>query len=149
MATTQPQQETTLQVRRVFAAPRERVFRAWTDREQFSKWFGPSPDHATVVTEFDVRPGGKYNVEITHKGGNVHKHGGVYREVKPPEKLVFTWNWQNGADTSDTLVTLEFQDLGTSTVLVLTHERFPNAEIREQHNQGWTGCLDQLAKFLS
>jgi len=149
MASTQPQQETTLQVGRVFAAPRERVFRAWTDRKQFAKWFGPSPDHTTVVTEFDLRPGGKYNVEITHKGGDVHKHGGVYREVKPPEKLVFTWNWLNGADDSDTLVTLEFQDLGTSTVLVLTHERFPNAEIREQHSQGWTGCLDQLTKFLS
>jgi uncharacterized protein YndB with AHSA1/START domain len=149
MATTQPQQETSLQVKRTFAAPRERVFRAWTDRKEFARWFAPSADYTTVVTELDPRPGGKYNVEMTHKGGNVHKHGGVYREVKPPEKLVFTWNWQQAPDGSDTLVTVEFHDLGNSTEIVLTHERFPNAEAREKHNQGWTGCLDQLTKYLS
>ena len=52
-------------------------------------------------------------------------------------------------DMGETLVTVEFLDRGEETEVVLTHELFPNAEICEQHNQGWNGCLDRLTQFLS
>src|SRR5271169_2954047 len=94
MATPQSQPETSLQVKRTFAASRERVYRAWTDARQFALWFHPTSDYTTIVSMMDLKVGGKYELEMHHKGGNVHKLSGTYEQVKPPEKLVFTWRWQ-------------------------------------------------------
>jgi len=149
MATPQSQQETALQLKRTFAAPRERVFRAWTDARQFAQWFAPTTDYKTIITELDLRVGGKYRLEMHHKGGNVHQLFGTYRLVKPPEKLVFTWRWQKDENVPDSLVTVEFHDQGGSTEVCLTHEHFQNAEERNKHNEGWTGCIEQLARFVA
>jgi uncharacterized protein YndB with AHSA1/START domain len=79
-------------------------------------------------------------------------HFGSYREIRPPEKLVFTWilDHQNcgGSEgvTGETLVTVEFQDHGGSTAVVLTHEFFPNDKARDGHQLGWNGCLDHFAE---
>lgn len=149
MATPQSQQETALQLKRTIAAPRDRVFRAWTDARQFAQWFAPTMDYKAIITELDLRVGGKYRLEMHHKGGNVHILHGTYRLVKPPEKLVFTWHWQKDEGAPDTLVTIEFLDLGTSTEVCLTHENFQNAEERNKHNEGWTGCLEELARLVA
>jgi uncharacterized protein YndB with AHSA1/START domain len=72
---------------------------------------------------------------------------GVYREVTPPERLVFTWCWQEGEmEGVETLVTVEFHDRGESTELVLTHVGFPSQAQCEGHSQGWSSsfeCLDE------
>jgi uncharacterized protein YndB with AHSA1/START domain len=140
--------DTSLQMRRTFSAPRQRVFRAWTDPNELARWFAPSADYSTVVPEFDLRVGGKYRLEIHHKGGNVHRLWGIYREIRPPEKLVFTWRWDGDTLSQDSVVTIEFHDLGNSTEVVLTHELLPNIEEREKHVHGWNGCLEQLAKYV-
>ena len=138
----------TLQIKRTFQAPRERVFRAWTDRAELARWFAPSADYFTVVPELEFRVGGRYRVEMHHKDGNVHKVSGTYQEIKPPEKIVFTWRWDRDASLEDSLVTIEFHDLGNSTEMTLTHERLPNLEERDKHAHGWNGCIEQLANFL-
>ena len=148
MAQAQPSQETTLQLKYTFAAPRDRVFRAWTDPRELAKWFGPSPDYSTVVPEFDFRVGGRYRLEMHHKGGNVHKLTGVYREIKPPERVVFTWRWEQDPTAHESVVSVEFRDLGPSTEMTLTHENLPSAPERDKHRQGWDGCLAQLSKLL-
>jgi uncharacterized protein YndB with AHSA1/START domain len=140
--------ETTLQMKRTFAAPRQRVFRAWTDAAELARWFAPSADYSAVVPELDLRVGGKYRIEMHHKGGNVHRLGGTYREILPPEKVVFTWRWDGDTRPEDSLVTIEFRDLGNSTEVILTHEQLPSVEERDKHAHGWTGCLEQLGKFL-
>jgi uncharacterized protein YndB with AHSA1/START domain len=149
MATPQSQPENSLQVRRIFAAPRERVFRAWTDAKEFALWFHPTTDHTTVITELDLRVGGSYSLEMHHKNGEVHKLSGSYQQIKPPEKLAFTWRWAVDPPGQETLVSLEFHDLGNSTEIVLTHGQFPNAGSREKHNHGWMGCLTQLENHLA
>lgn len=83
-----------VEITRTFAAPREKVFRAWTDANELACWFAPSPDYTIVVPELELRVGGRYVVEMHHKGGNVHLVGGTYREVLPPEKISFTWRWE-------------------------------------------------------
>lgn len=148
MAKEPPSPETTLKLRRTFQAPRERVFRAWTDPKELALWFAPAPDCTTRVPELDLKVGGRYKVEIHHKGGNVNKVGGTYREIKPPEKIVFTWCWEHDATQHESLVTIEFLDLGPATEVLLTHERLPNVEERNKHEQGWTGCLTQLAEYF-
>jgi uncharacterized protein YndB with AHSA1/START domain len=148
MAKAQSSPETTLQVKRTFASPREMVFRAWTEPAELARWFAPSDDYSTIVPELDLRVGGKYRLEMHHKKGNVHKLAGTYREIKPPEKVVFTWKWEQDPSALETLVTVEFRDLGKSTEITVTHEQFPNAVERDKHNQGWTGCLERLGKIL-
>jgi uncharacterized protein YndB with AHSA1/START domain len=138
----------TLHMKRTFRAPRDKVFRAWTDRVELAQWFAPSAEYSTVVPELELRVGGRYRVEMHHKDGNVHSVSGTYREIKPPEKVVFTWRWDRDASPEHSVVTIEFQDLGNSTEVTLIHERLPNAEEREKHAHGWNGCMDQLAKFL-
>jgi glutathione S-transferase len=79
--------------------------------------------------------------------GELYIAVGTYREIRFPEKLVFTWSFE-GTGMGETLVSLEFHERGSSTELVLTHELFPNQEQRDRHLMGWNGCLDHLAKFF-
>jgi uncharacterized protein YndB with AHSA1/START domain len=141
-------QTTSLQLRRTFAAPREKVFRAWTDPQALKQWFGP-PGYKTTAAEVDLRKGGKYKLTM-HKepDGDPFSAFGMFQEVRSPERLVYSWNWDH-REIGDTLVTLEFRDLDGRTEVVLTHERFPNTEERDGHNQGWSGCFDRLEQFIS
>lgn len=148
MAKEQLSPETALKIRRTFQAPRERVFRAWTNAAELARWFAPSAEYSTRVPELDLKVGGKYKVEMHHKGGNVNKVGGTYREIVPPEKIVFTWSWEHDPTGSESLVTVEFLDLGSSTEVLLTHMQLPSDEQREKHAQGWNGCLAQLAQYV-
>lgn len=95
------------------------------------------------------RPAGGRRIPSWHEeapGWDVFYLVGTYREVRPPEKLVYTWSWEGQPDFGETLVTVEFRDLGSSTEVVLTHEFFPNEEARQNHDKGWNSCLDRLAK---
>ena len=69
MATPQSQQGISLELRRTFAAPRDRVFRAWTDAKEFALWFHPTTDHITIISELNLKVGGKYQLEMRHKNG--------------------------------------------------------------------------------
>jgi uncharacterized protein YndB with AHSA1/START domain len=113
------------------------------------QWFFPAPDCTVEVPVLELRVGGKYQVEMHHANGNVHRLSGSDREIRPPEKLAFTWGWEQETGASETLVTVEFHDLGESTEILQIHERFPNLEESEKHSHGWTGCLDQLAKLFT
>ena len=148
MQPTQAPRQIALRVRRTFAAPRERVFRAWTDAEELAAWFAPSPDFTIVIPEMDLRVGGICRVEMHHKGGDVHHLHSTYCEVNPPNRLAFTWRWEREAESAETLVTVEFRSLGDATEIVLTHERFTSDAEKQKHDHGWAGCFDQLGKFL-
>ena len=77
---------------------------------------------------------------------------GIFREVKPPLRLVFTWLWENDpihGESGDSLVTIEFHDRGGRTEVVLTHEQLPSAVSREEHASGWQRCLEDIARWVS
>jgi uncharacterized protein YndB with AHSA1/START domain len=73
---------------------------------------------------------------------------GVYREVRRPEKLVYTWRWESTPEHGESLVTVEFREEGKATEVVLTHAELPTEKSRQEHTQGWTGCLDRLGSYL-
>jgi uncharacterized protein YndB with AHSA1/START domain len=148
MATAAASSQITLQIKRVFPSSRERVFHAWTNIDELALWFAPSDEYTVVIPEFDFRVGGRYRLEMHHQGGNVHRVTGVYREITPPEKIVFTWQWQDNHGNEETLVTIDLRTVGNSTALTLTHERFSAMEERDKHTHGWNGCLDRLAKVV-
>lgn len=138
-----------LQMRRTFAARRERVFDAWITREQLDAWFCHAKPNATgQITEFDPRPGGRYAIVVEEAEGKVFRLRGEYREIDRPRKLTFTWFWETQPEHGETTITLEFFDLGEQTEMILTQEHFPNVKSRDRHGDGWTRCFDSLTRFL-
>lgn len=141
-------EEITLELRRTYPVPRERVFRAWTEPEQLKKWFGPKNVTCTEA-ELDLRVGGRYRFTLEEPEGK-HIAVGEYVEISAPERLVFTWKWEHSpAESPETLVTVEFLPKGDGTEMVLTHERFPAADVRDLHNEGWTSSFECLADLLA
>ncbi|HEX9705438.1 MAG TPA: SRPBCC domain-containing protein [Gemmatimonadales bacterium] len=137
----------TLRLRRTFQAPRERVFRAWTEPSVMVRW--KAPGEGTVpLAEVDLRVGGAYRVHMRGPDGTEYHLKGTYRVVDPPKKLVYTWLWETNPEMGETVVTVEFRDVGGSTELVLTHELFPTDDDRKQHETGWTSCFEKLAQTL-
>jgi len=147
-----------LELSRVFDAPRELVFKAWTEAGQFEKWFGAAACGGASLqsVKVDARVGGKYRIQLRRPDGEYYTTVGVYREVKRPERLVFTWQFeQDGSgdefgavEPPEMLVTLEFKALGQQTELFLRHEKFASAESRDRHQEGWGRCLDSLGKHV-
>lgn len=141
-----------LRAARTFEARRERVFRAWTTPEAIRRWFiEPADGRWTEDPQVDPRPGGHYRF-AGESGGKPWCVHGTYREVKPPERLVFTWEWEdhpNPGDSGRTLVTVEFLERGGRTEVVLTQQGFPHEASRQDHDTGWAGCFESLERLLS
>ena len=135
-----------LTVKRRFKAPPAKVFAAWTDPEKVKHWMGPGEVKAISAT-CDVRVGGRYRWLMRAPSGEEHDVGGVYREVVPNEKLVFTWAWKSTPER-ESLVTVEFKPDGDGTLLTLTHAQFFDEEARDRHQQGWAGALDKMEKLF-
>jgi uncharacterized protein YndB with AHSA1/START domain len=138
-----------VQVSRTIQASRQRVYRAWTEPELLMKWFIES-DGDMHVRELDLREGGRYRFEGLERGKPWALEG-VYLEVRPGERLVYTWKWENDlalGGPGDTIVTVEFHDRGKQTEVIVTQEGFTNALARDEHGRGWVGCLDRLGSLV-
>jgi uncharacterized protein YndB with AHSA1/START domain len=140
---------TSLELKYVFDAPRERVWRAWTDPAALKQWFRTAPDFTTPVAEVDLRVGGRFRLGMQGPGvDEMYIATGEYLEIQPPEKLVFTWTWE-GTEDPETLVTVELRSAGSKTEVKLRHEGFEAVESRDLHASGWQGCLTQLAAYAT
>jgi len=138
---------------REFDAPRELVFEAHTKCEHLDKWWGPRK-YSFAHCEMDFRPGGKYR--FVHQGPDgVEEHGfrGEYREIVPPERIVWTFEWERmpGHVSVDTL-TLE--DLGAGRTRLVAHSLFDSKEDRDGMLQsgmeeGASETYDRLAELLA
>ena len=105
------------------------------------------------MAEVDARPGGRYRLSMKTDQGEIHTVGGEYQEVDRPERLVYTWQWEEGPEPvqggNDTVVTVEFVEDGDGTLVKLTHTGFPSQEIMGMHEQGWNAVLAKLDRVLS
>ncbi|TVX98988.1 SRPBCC family protein [Paenibacillus cremeus] len=141
----------TLQLNYYYKANRERVFQAWTKREQLKQWWGPEGFN-TTIDRMDVVEGGVYRFIMQAPNGSNHIIGGKYLAVIPNEKLVFTWKWEHegsGEEQEDTVVTIIFVEQGAGTELVVTHENFSTKDQAENHNNGWSSSLGvNFKKYL-
>ena len=107
-----------IRIERVFDAPRDRVFAAFTDPKLIPEWWGPR-DSTTVVEQMDVRPGGSWRFVIRHSDGRENAFRGTYREVAPPERIVQTFEWE-GMPGHVAVETAILEDLGDRTKLTTT-----------------------------
>ena len=140
--------ETTLVVRHTYAAPRARVFDAWLDPLKVQRFM--TPEGCSVGTaQIDARVGAPYSFSMNTPDGPMTVRG-VYREIRRPERITFTWAWDEDdpALAHESFVTLDFTERDGKTELVLTHERLRNAESRDGHRRGWTSILEVLEREL-
>ena len=137
----------TLELRRSFPVPRERLYNAWTDPAEVRQWFGCK---TCVDARVDLRPGGSYLISSKNHEDQICTAVGEYREVTPPSRLVYTWRWEGDSDWDgvESVVTVEFNEQPGGTEMHLTHRGFPSAESRGRHEQGWTGVMEKLGDFV-
>ena len=139
--------ELTMQVERSIAAPREAVFRAWLDPEMLRRFMLPGQDMTVPRADVDAREGGRFEI-VMRAGDKDMPHAGTYREISPHERIVFTWESPYSTET-DSEVTLEFAPEGDGTRVTLTHVRFPDAEMRDNHKAGWSAIPAALDTALA
>ncbi len=138
-----------LRVTRLISAPRERVFAAWISPDDLLKWFRPEGCQM-LSARVHPRVAGEYDFRLkTEHHGEIHLHG-AFRELKRPGRLVYTWNFSGHPELEfgESQVTVEFLDRAGSTEVQITHDHLPSEEVKEDHRQGWTQCLDKLAEHL-
>ena len=142
--------ERVLILTRTLAAPRELVFKVWTQPEYLSRWWGPK-DFTLPFCEQDFRPGGKYKFCMLAPDGFECWVWGEYREIVEPERIVFTWVRppMDGLPERTNLVTVTFEAFGDKTNLTLHHAIFLTTEDRDGHNGGWSQCLDRLVDYIA
>jgi uncharacterized protein YndB with AHSA1/START domain len=140
----------TLTLTRVYNAPRERVWKAWTDPAQLAKWWGPN-GFTSPRCELDARPEGTLRIDMRAPDGSVLPLTGVYREVVAPERLVFLCSALdgNGGLIFEVLNTITFAKQGGKTKLTVQTQvlrKIPGAD--EGQVEGWTQTLVRLEQFL-
>jgi uncharacterized protein YndB with AHSA1/START domain len=137
-----------LRLERTIPEARERVFAAWTQPELLRQWSAPEgltvEDGAT-----DLTPGGGWRVLMQEPDGTRHEAFGTYRDIAPPERLVYSHAWRQAeGSTPETVLTVELHPEGSGTRLVLTQTGFETAESREGHREGWSSALDHLERLF-
>ena len=148
--------DATLILKRMLNAPPERAFKAWTSPEHIQQWMRPEPGMVVPLASMDLRVGGKFRIQMKMPDGEFFTAVGVFKEVKAPERLVYTWDWEkdgSGVEFGEvegkpSLVTVEFLKRGKQTELVLTHTRFATVETRDSHARGWGKIAESFAKFV-
>lgn len=110
------------------------------------RWWGPDAG-PTLSAEADVRPGGRFSFVFRLLNGEQLNPTGVYKEVVPGRKFVFTWEWP-GMPERESLVTFLLEPFDGGTELTLIHERLPDEDARNSHEGGWRSFLDKLSVFL-
>lgn len=113
------------------------------------QWFGPATvKPGSLSADIDLRVGGRYRISFTNEGGEYFEVGGVYRDVVPNQRLVFSWAWHSTPER-ESVVSLELKPDGGGTLLVLGHAQFFDETARNNHERGWTELLTELDKLTA
>jgi uncharacterized protein YndB with AHSA1/START domain len=133
-------------LRRRINASAAKVYAAWTQAAQLMRWMHPL-DTICLHAEADVRPGGRFRVLMRSPDGEEHDVSGTYLEVVPEAKLVFTWAWRSTPER-ESRVTVTLRADGSTTELMLRHERLFDEATRDSHREGWSSALDHLVELF-
>jgi uncharacterized protein YndB with AHSA1/START domain len=138
-----------LTVSRLIDAPPALVFKAWTQQEHAARWWGPQ-GFTAVSCRLDASLGGTFRIAMRAPDGTVYTKRGVYREITEPERLVFTYAWEdaNGDLGHEMRVTVTFEAQGQQTLLTLHQTGFEDVPERDSHQSGWISCLERFAEYM-
>lgn len=148
--------EREIMFRRLFDAPRDLVFKAWTDSDMLMQWWGP-PEWPLAVSKLDLRPGGRWHYCMREKGGTAESWGIItYVEIAPPERLVFRDAFSDAAGATippESTSTVIFEDRDGKTLVTSTTLYATGAErdsvIEMGVLQGMNASLDRLVELLA
>jgi uncharacterized protein YndB with AHSA1/START domain len=138
-----------LELSRVFPGSRLRVFSLFGEQDQLAKWWGPE---GFAIPTLDFRPatGERYRIEMQPPEGEAFYLTGEFREVDPPRRLAYTFEWEDpDPDDVETIVNLSFRELGGSTEVTLSQGPFKTEARRSLHHDGWTDSFDKIDRLLS
>jgi uncharacterized protein YndB with AHSA1/START domain len=139
---------------RVFDAPRELVFRMWTEPKHMAQWWGPK-GFSNPVCEIDARPGGRILIHMTGPDGTVYPMSGIFHEVVPPQRLVFVAvpEDRDGKPLLESVTTVSFEDQDGKTKLTVEAKAVGLAPIAPQMlagmQAGWTQSLERLTALTA
>lgn len=138
----------TVKLHRVFAAPIEKVFNAFTDADAMASWLPPY-GFVCKVHKMDIKVGGTYKMSFTNfTTGNSHSFGGEYVEIKPNELLTYTDQFDDPNLPGRMITTIEFKKVLCGTELIATQEGIPDAIPTEMCYLGWQESLEKLKHLV-
>jgi uncharacterized protein YndB with AHSA1/START domain len=140
----------TVEIKKTIKAPIKAVYAAWTEPDQMSKWMGCDQVRNVRAVQ-DFRVGGDYQIEMTKADtGKELIVSGQFKEIVPNKRVVYSWtsNFED-CPVENTLVAVEFVEVGNTTELILVHSKFPNEDAAQKHSQGWQGSIDKMVQILS
>ena len=138
-----------LEVQQFIAAPPEKVFAAFDSGEKLKQWFVPKEEVRGKTREYHFEVGGALRIRFEGPDGFVKIVKGLFQEIQPTEKIVFSWIWEaeNPDDEQETLVTIILSPENNGTQLTLTHEGLSTEETCRDHTQGWTSVVAHLGRW--
>ena len=139
-----------LVVRRTIAAPRDRLFEAFSCADTLSRWFTPSADISLDVMEFHFAVGGHFRFRYIMPDGRQSVVGGVYEHIEPPRQIIFSWIWEAPDPLADIpmRVFFDFFENDGKTNVVVTHHGIPTDRACSIHADGWDGSMNSLESYL-
>lgn len=137
-----------VRIERVFAAPAEDVFDAWTSPEVMRRWFHCADDWETPEAEVDLRLGGRIRVVMRKPDGTEAAAQGEFTLIDRPRRLAMTWTFDD-TPANEQLIELSFTESDGRTTVVMVNSDIATEERRRSQEWGWNGCLDQLQRVLS
>ena len=138
-----------LTLNRHYPVAPQKVWRAWTDPQAVKSWWGPGGNDPVSLAELDVRVGGRFRIVFGGAHGTEHECAGIYKEVVPHRKLVFTWCWPNTTPDRVSQVTILFKPASGGTDLEFRHEQLFDETVRDNHKRGWSESFVKLGAFLT
>jgi uncharacterized protein YndB with AHSA1/START domain len=139
-----------LTVSRLIDAPPALVFKAWTQQEHAARWWGPK-GFTIISAQLDGTLGGSFRIAMRGADGTMYTKRGTYHEVTEPERLVFTYAWENAEGNlgHEMRITVTFKSQGDHTLLTLHQIGFENMPERDSHQSGWTSCFERFAEYMT
>lgn len=139
-----PSPKVVLEIVREFDAPRALVFEMWVKSRHMQNW--AAPEGFTIpMNEGDLRLGGKWRSCMRAPDGTEHWLSGTYREIVPPQRLVFSHQWDGAPETT---VSVTFEEVGGKTRMVFRQTGFESSASRDGHEGGWTQSFEKLKTYL-
>ena len=148
-----PSDEHAVQLTRVLRAAPEAVFSAWTEPALLEQWWAGVGGWTDAHAEIALRVGGHYRFTMRDARGSVDGVGGVYTDVSRPERLGFTWTWDDEPSamrgSAGSLVDIVLRETAVGTQLTLTHTGLGSKTVKELHDEGWNALLTSLFHRVS
>ena len=137
-----------VRIERTFDAPAEAVFDAWTSEEVIRRWFRPREGWLEPSAEVDLRVGGKIRVVMRTPEGEPVGAGGEYTEIDRPNRLAFTWTFDDDP-SNEQMIELEFTERDGVTTVLFVNSNISESERRDAQYEGWSTCFDEIGRVLA